>query len=292
MLARLTSALAAVALDRDIARDVAATLARGALGKTKQMVRTVSRSLDLQAEKVVSHKYRCLWLCNPKVASRSIKTTLLDADPAAEVHEASVSDLYARLPEVRSYYSFAFVRHPFTRALSFYSDLRFSLRFLDKALLPRAEAKRRYCPARWRPMGVLSRAETRRRVILARYYGLADANDFDAYCRWLNTPWGSDAFADRHFLSQHVQIRLDDRRLPDFVGRYENLDADFRRVASRLGIDAPALPVLNTLAGWQATPETLAAARSAAPARLTEQNKALLRARYAEDLALGDYPPA
>ena len=203
MLARLTSALAAVALDRDIARDVAAALARGALGKTKQMVRTVSQSLDLQAAKVVSHKYRCLWLCNPKAASRSIKTTLLDADPAAEVHKASVSDLYARLPEVRSYYSFAFVRHPFTRALSFHSELHFSPRISTGEPPPLSK-------------------EAKRRVILALCYGLADTNDFDAYCRWLNTPWGSDAFADRHFLSQHVQIRLDDRRQPDFVTTTSN----------------------------------------------------------------------
>lgn len=272
MLSRLIRTLTAAVAHRAVAREVAAALARGVFDDAKRMARTMSGSSDLEAEKVVSHRFRFVWLCNPKAASRSIKTTLLDADPAAEVHEASVSDLYARLPEVRSYYSFAFVRHPFTRALSFHSELHFSPRISTGEQLPIKEAKRRN--------------------ILARCYGLADTNDFDAYCRWLNTPWGSDAWADRHFLSQHVQIRLDDRRLPDFVGRYENLDADFRRVASRLGIDAPALPVLNTLAGWRATPETLAAARSAAAARLTEQNKALLRARYAEDLALGGYPPA
>lgn len=273
MLSRLIRTLTAAAAHRAVAREVAAALARGAFDDAKRMARAMSRSSDLQAEKVVSHKHRFVWLCNPKAASRSIKTTLLDADPAAEVHEASVSDLYARRPEVRSYYSFAFVRHPFTRALSFHSELHFSPRILagEQPPIPK---------------------EAKRRVILARCYGLVDTNDFDAYCRWLNTPWGSDAFADRHFLSQHVQIRLDDRRLPDFVGRYENLDEDFHRVASRLGIDAPALPVLNTLAGWRATPETLASARSAAEARLTEQNKALLRARYAEDLALGGYPPA
>lgn len=272
MLSRLIRTLTAAAAHRAVAREVAAALARAAFDDAKRMARTMSGSSDLQAEKVVSHKHRFVWLCNPKVASRSIKTTLLDADPAAEVHEASMSDLYARRPEVRSYYSFAFVRHPFTRALSFHSELHFSSRICAGEQLPVKEAKRR--------------------AILARCYGLEGTNDFDAYCRWLNMPWGSDAFADRHFLSQHVQIRLDDRRLPDFVGRYENLDADFRRVAARLGIDAPALPVLNTLAGWQAPPEALASARSAAEARLTEQNKALLRARYAEDLALYGYPPA
>lgn len=273
MLSRLIRTLTAAAAHRDVAREVAAALARGAFDDAKRMARTMSRSSDLRAEKVVSHRHRFVWLCNPKAASRSIKTTLLDADPAAEVHRASVPDLYARRPEVRSYYSFAFVRHPFTRALSFHSELHFSPRISTGEPPPTSK-------------------EAKRRVILALCYGLADTNDFDAYCRWLNTPWGSDAFADRHFLSQHVQIRLDDRRLPDFVGRYESLDTDFRRVAARLGIDAPTLPVLNTLAGWRATPEALASARSAAEARLTEQNKALLRARYAEDLALYGYPPA
>ena len=272
MLARLTSTLAKVTLDRDIARDVAAALARGALGKTKQMVRAVNQSPDLEAEKVVSHQYRCLWLCNPKVASRAIKTTLLGADPAAEVHDASVSDLYARRPEARSYYSFAFVRHPFTRALSFHAELH---------------AAHLICTGEQRLI-----KEAKRRDLLGRFHRLAETSDFDDYCRWLGTPWGSDAFADRHFLSQHVQIRLHNGRLPDFVGRFEDLDADFRRVAARLGMAAPKLPVVNTLAGWHATPEALAAARSAAEARLTERNKALLRARYAEDFALGGYPPA
>ena len=52
-----------------------------------------------------------------------------------------------------------------------------------------------------------------------------------------------------------------------------------------------ALPLLNTIAGWQPTPEALTVARSAAAAHLTERNRALLRARYAADLSLGGYSP-
>lgn len=68
-------------------------------------------------------------------------------------------------------------------------------------------------------------------------------------CRWLNTPDGSDAFADRHILSQLVQIRMQSGHLPDFIGRFENINADLDRVAERLGLPTPALPMPNTVAG-------------------------------------------
>ena len=271
MLRRLTHTLAATVSSRVVAADVAGALLRGAFGEAKRAALTVGRTPDLRAEKIVSHKYRYVWLCNPKAASRTIKTVLVAADPAAEIHEASVSAVYARCPEAKRYYSFAFVRHPFARALSFHSELHFAHRTHGG--------------------GQRSLKEGKRRGLLHGFHGLARTKDFGEYCRWLNTPYGADACADRHFLSQHVQIRLEDGRLPDFVGRFERLDADFERVAARLGMTGRALPLLNTIAGWQTTPEALTAARSAAAAHLTERNRALLRARYAADLSLGGYSP-
>ena len=49
---------------------------------------------------------------------------------------------------------------------------------------------------------------------------------------------------------------------------------------------------MNTMAGWEATPDALKAARSAVmEAHLTERSKALLRTRYAEDFRLFGYSP-
>ena len=250
--------------------DVAGALLRGETARARRMTVTILQETDVNTEKVISRKYRFVWLANPKVASRSIVAALLGADPDAEiVYEGSIFDVYARYPETRSYYSFAFVRHPFDKAISYHTQL--------------------HRPRDGYEGDALSRVERTTRDKFARFHGLSEARDFDDYCEWLNSPYGSDAFADKHFLSQHLVIRAGHDRLPDFVGRFENLRADLARVAADVGMPAPALPMLNTMAGWQAAPEALRAARSRMSVQLTERNKALLRKRYAEDFRLGGY---
>ena len=250
--------------------DVAGALLRGETARARRMTVTILQETDVRTEKVISRKHRFVWLANPKVASRSIVAALLGADPDAEiVYEGSIFDVYARYPETRSYYSFAFVRHPFDKAISYHTQL--------------------HRPRDGYEGDALSRVERTTRDKFARFHGLSEARDFDDYCEWLNSPYGSDAFADKHFLSQHLVIRAGHDRLPDFVGRFENLRADLARVAADVGMPAPALPMLNTMAGWQAAPEALRAARSRMSVQLTERNKALLRKRYAEDFRLGGY---
>ena len=256
-----------------VVRDLAGALGRGAFGVARRMAYTAVRSPDLTAEKVVSRKYRCLWLCNPKVASRSIIAVLRDADPDAEIIEgASVAEVYAMYPAAKDYFSFAFIRHPFGRALSLYAEMRFFHTRFDGA---------NRC-----------RKEERQRFLANAFFGLAEVESFDDYCRWLNTPYGSDAFANCHFLSQHRQICLLHGHRPDFIGRLENIDRDLERVAEHLGMPLPTLPMLNTMAGWQPrSPQALQAARAEMSALLTEQNRALLSKRYAGDLELGGYSP-
>lgn len=261
----------AIAAKPDLAKEIAAAAARGRFAAATRMALTAARSPDLGAEKIISRRYRFIWLCVPKAASRSIMAALQAGAPDSElVTGRSAAELAALRPETRDYFSFAFVRNPCTRALSFYADLHFS--------------HRRYAGAAAR-----RRKKENAARFFKRFYGLAETGSFDAFCRWLGTPWASDAVADRHFLSQYLQLRLGGGRRLDFVGRFENLDADFAHVAGELGLPAPALPLLHTMAGWRATPAALQAARAALRPRLTEPNKALLRARYARDFELGGY---
>lgn len=254
---------------RGVARDVVDALARGSGRDLRCLARHAGRTPDVRAEKVVSRKFRYLWICNPKVASRSIMSALLSVDPDADViFGKTASEVHAAHPEARSYYSFAFIRHPFDRALSWHVNMRFS---------------------RERVEGVMHHvALLRQKQNLAEsFYGLAEVDGFDDFCAWLNTPYGSDAFADRHFLSQKAQISLEDGRLPDFIGCLENVEDDWRRVAARLALPVSELPRLNTMAGWRApSRQALQAARAAARVLLTERNEALLRRRYAADLEL------
>ena len=214
---------------------------------------TAARIPDLRAEKAISRRYRFLWLCNPKAASRSIIAGLRAADPALElVRHRSVGEIVAARPEVAQYTSFAFLRHPAERALSFWSDKH-------RLALTRREARRRF---------------------IHPWHGLRPGMGFDELCRWLETPCGADAFADRHWLSQHLQVRGAGGRLPDVLGRVERLDADWRALCGRLAMPYRPLPRLNAAPG-----DTGAAGLLDRPAR------ARLARRYAADFRLGGYAP-
>lgn len=265
---RRAKQLAVVVSNPLAVRTIVGALSRGAFREAKRVARTAARTPDLGAEKIVSRTYRFLWLCTPKVASRSTIAALCSVDPgAALIRDKSVSEIYATYPEVKGYDSFAFIRHPIDRALSLYAEIRFS-------------------PERYQGEQRIHKEE-KRRFFLDRHPGLAEVNGFDDYCQWLNTPYGSDALADRHFLSQHVQIRRKDGRLPDSIGCIENADEDLKRIAARVGMPAPALPLLNTMLEWQpSSPQALKAVRSEMMALVTDRNRALLETRYADDLEL------
>ena len=213
-------------------------------------LRTVLRRADRRAEKIVSHEYRFVWICNPKAASRSLIAALLDADPKALlVRGQTLEQVYAAHPAARAYRRFAFLRHPVDRTRSF---------FEDKHALARTDAAAR----RW---------------FIDPWHGVEAGMDFAAFCRWLDSPWGSDAFADRHWLSQWRQVSDRRGRLPDFLGRYETLDADWRRMCAALGLPQTPLPRLN--------------ARGAARGgiEVDARSAARLMRRYARDCALGGY---
>ena len=145
------------------------------------------------------------------------------------------------------------MRHPCERALSFWQDKH-------------ALALHRRDDYRW---------------FIEPWYGLRRGMGFAEFCQWLDTPCGSDAFADRHWLSQHRQLRAPDGTLPDFLGRVERLDEDWRTLCERLGMPHRRLPRLNAAPG--AVPGA---------GRIDAESRARLERRCAEDLRLGGYAAA
>ena len=279
---RAYAALAALPLRKPtIAGHIAAAALRGRWQDARHMAHTATRPPDF-AEKIVSHRHRCLWLCNPKIASRSIMYALLDADPdAVLIRHKSVSEVLAMHPEAQRYTSFAFIRSPFERILSFFVELNTPpevARRLASEPMPPALAHE--------ASSQLDFKKRKRAHFLARYYGLAEANDVNAFCEWLGTPYAADPCAERHIRSQHLLLRTEDGRLPDFVGHLETAEEDWRCICARLGLDAAPLPMLNTAAGWAAPPAEVAAARAELAQRLTPRSATILRQRYAADFAL------
>ena len=244
-------AVSPTAEHRAVAAALAEAVADADYEAARKLVSTAGRRSDLRAEKMVSRRYRFLWLCNPKVASRSLIAALRASDPDAELFRGrTLEEVLARRPEARDYFSFAFVRHPVGRTRSCFADKH------TLALHDRTEA-------RW---------------FIEPYHGLALGMRFADFCRWLETPFGSDAFADRHWLSQHRQIRAPGRPLPDFLGHWERLDEDWRALTERLGMPHRPLPRLNARPDGSPGRER-PGADAAAP----------LRRRYAEDFRIGGY---
>lgn len=270
---RRMTRLAALILPFDrhgVVRDAVGAARSGGLSSAYRVVRALTRPPDRDGV-LVSRKYGCVWRMTPKVATQSIRAAMLGADPECEVFDMDDAEFRERLPEAREWFCFAFIRHPFSRALSFWWNTHFS----HELYTERTE---------W--------LKCRRDRLFEYCHGLAETRDFDAYCRWLHTPYGADSCANRHVLSLGLQIRDAEGRLPDFVGRLEDFAADWRLVAARAGIPVREPPLLHSMAGWRVSHKEVEAARTSRAALLTDRNKALLAERYAGDLELGGYSPA
>lgn len=199
---------------RQVACQLASAINNNDVRAAMAIARHARRKPDQKAEKIISHRYGFVWMCNPKVASRSIIQALLSVDPEAIlVLQKTSHELFLEYPEARDYFSFAFVRDPYERAQSFFRDK------LD--LDPHAPE--------WNSQ---------------RFFGLRRGMSFSEYCRWLDSPLGSDAFADRHWLSQHKHLEVNGGR-PDYIGSYENLQENWCWVLARLGVPHIELPHLN-----------------------------------------------
>lgn len=213
-----------------------------------------SQPKDLGTIHFVSERDRFILTAIPKSGTKTFRYLFLN-DP---FFEESVQIVEATLAEVLSeadhadYFKFSFVRNPWGRVVSAWRD--------------------KICNAHL--VGQLA--------ILSRFQGLKAYMPFDAFVDWLMTEEGSDACADRHWMSQHRLLSGADGNLAcDFIGRLENLNADFSTAAKNFGFDLVELPHRN------ATAKPV----GEAPHRkfYSDRTKALVAQRYAEDIGRFGY---
>ena len=220
---------------------------------------------DPICEKVITDKYRFLWVGIPKVATRSILTALY-REPAVDIAGKEVNEELWRLLKqneiFHEYFKFAFVRNPWARIVSSY---------LNKI---------------WR-----FREDTQRDII-NRYSALRFRMPFEKFIRFLlDDPSGRDEGANRHWMSQHVFVTGDNGEiLVDFIGKMENLKKDFATVCRRIGLPEIHLPWLNSREGWKVDNQLL---NQKDPfyyrTYFTDETRELVRKRYRKDIEIFGY---
>jgi len=183
---------------------------------TSSIFRMNASKNSLNAEKVISHKHKFIYIAVPKVATRSILDILIREPPVnldATLTEKKIARIIGENPELHKYTLFTVVRNPWSRVVSSYRD---KIERLD--------------------------ALTNARIV-SRFPGLRQGMPFDEYVHWLCGPSGRDEWADRHWLSQHVFL-LDEnnKMLPVEVLKFESLQVDFNRLMEGIGLPSLVLP--------------------------------------------------
>ena len=188
--------------------------------------------MDLRSKYIVSDEYRFVYFVVQKVACTSIKTALAplfdldtsraealrrDANPRFIIHRIFRDSGYQigrdeLLASARydDYFKFAFVRNPWDRLVSCYSDK-------------------------------IAGARKSGNVGFSTFPEIRKGMPFDEFVRAIRAI--PDTEANSHFRSQYVSLLDPDIRLmPDFVGHFEDLQKDFAHVGREIGAPNIELP--------------------------------------------------
>ena len=170
-----------------------------------------------KTKKIISHKYRFIYVEVPKAASRTILRVLRRGDLEIQSSTLPLSELLQSEPDLKKYHRFSSVRNPWSRLVSTWRN---------KILDPENPQ------------------------IVNNTRGLQKGMKFADFLEVLmNSPIGNDLFADRHWKSQYTFISdQDGNPLVDTICRMENLAEDLQQVFEVIGLPdliPDSLPRLN-----------------------------------------------
>lgn len=176
---------------------------------------SVKPKRDDRVERFVNRRANLVAAPVPKVASRTVKQIFvgmgeMSRDIEEHLHPDEIRATYP------SAFVFSFVRNPWARVYSCWKDK------IDDAVTP----------------GKLS--------IISRFHHLYPFMPFEEFVEWLETEDGSDAHADRHWLSQtaHLSSSLG-HGFCDFIGRIETFEDGLREIQCRTGATLRSTGALN-----------------------------------------------
>ncbi len=170
--------------------------------KKRQTVRTKPNK---KAQSLKSFDdYKCLFVHIPKCAGISVMKSLFGDRTGSHLIIRDFQLVYNR-HEFERYFKFTFIRNPWDRLVSAFF-------FLKQG-------------------GFGKRDRTWMDENLSTYA------DFDAFVRDWVTP--ENIYSYIHFVPQHKFLRSKGNKpIVDFIGRYENLEEDFRYIQNKIGINA------------------------------------------------------
>lgn len=201
----------------------------------------------------VSHKDNFIFVHTPKTAGSSIHIFLKDyyslkgkdrEDPIPPIHHMKAKLFFKYNDNLNFFYKFAFVRNPFDRLVSAFSDFT--------QIRPKYVSKRRR---------IISLLGLNKYKYEYDFYELVDNNyqsyeelcqkgvkfnnknkslkikkheTFKDFClKFAESGW----LKDTHFIPQS-ELLCDNKKklLVDFVGKYENLESDLKTISEKIGI--------------------------------------------------------
>lgn len=162
-----------------------------------------------------NHKPPFIYLALPKTGSYSIHYFFgyIHNHPEPNLHHIGIRDLLDIQPTWKDYFSFGFVRNPWSKLWSAYYDLKFRRvkQYSEKVKVEK-------------PL-------------------LSEFENFKDFCvRLKDSRWKDDIF----FRPQISFVKKKDGKLVDFIGKFESINSDFASVCKILNIDfVPPLGIAN-----------------------------------------------
>lgn len=161
--------------------------------------------LTIDGEKmIIDDEKRFVFICVAKTGSTSIRRRLnsLPPDPPPEIYHMSIRNALAKYPRAKDYFKFAFVRNPYDRIFSAYINLKY-----DDGHYWAVDLKKK---------------RTFREFVL----------DFknSEYSNYI------------HLQTQASYVKINNELAVDFVGKFENLQEDFKKVENVLNFEHKELP--------------------------------------------------
>lgn len=216
--------------------------------------------INISGDSFYSPEAGVLYLCVPKVASRSILQICESSFADGRVLKEQKVDYHRLFQSLsKTVFSFSFVRDPIERVLSFYYDK---------------------C--------VNFDGSPGKVAMFARYKNLEPTIELNNFIKWLNSDEGQDYNADHHFCSQYLFIYSRDwKKCVNYVGNFKTLPDDLSSIWTRLGRVLPTLPHLNSNADSSIRKMIIPSCNYAS--ELSSAQIRALRKRYEADYDLFDF---